>query len=104
MAHINSDHAFGGVADGWWRDSGCIQLGDQAASPKYFNRVAGSRAVRVAKCVAAQLADTDPVLHLFSLSRQKRWGRVDFATSAGSNREPGHRRRHAGDDSCPESN
>jgi hypothetical protein len=51
--------------------------------------------VHVAKRVAAQLADTDPVLHLFSLSRQKRWGSVDFATSAGSNREPGRRRRHA---------
>jgi hypothetical protein len=36
--------------------------------------------VHVAKRVAAQLADTDPVLHLFSLSRQKRWGSVDFAT------------------------
>jgi hypothetical protein len=59
--------AFGGVADTWRRASGGLQLGDQTAAPKHLERVAGSRAVHVAKRVAAPLADTDPMLHLFHL-------------------------------------
>jgi hypothetical protein len=58
-------HSFGGVSDTCRRASGCLQFGDQTASPKHLNRVAGSRAVHVAKRVAAQLADTDPMVHLF---------------------------------------